>query len=76
MAMKKGKEPGGSEFSHGRGLHPQDEALVPREGYQELHALYRMDSTDPAAQPNYKGERDRTDKETTIPTREKGDPFR
>lgn len=72
-ARKPGLEPGGTEFSHGKGLMSNtDRGYVPME-YEEHHSLYRMDSLDPGATPSYDGTgRDRDDRETTTPVREKG----
>ena len=73
MAVRKpGYEPGGTEFAHGKGLMaPLERGYEPRE-YEVLHAQYRVDSIEPESSENYLGIGDRTDKETTIPVREKG----
>jgi len=53
MVLKKGVEPGGSEFSHGKGLMPPEERdYVPMEWEQHLASM-QTDSTDPSAEVNY-----------------------
>lgn len=73
MATKRpGTEPGGSEFSHGKGLMaPEERGYLPME-YEQLHAQFRVDPDDPAASANYRGIGDRSDKPTTPPVRESG----
>lgn len=54
MVLKKGIEPGGSEFSHGKGLMPPLERdYEPRE-YEQHLASMQTDSTDPNATVDYR----------------------
>lgn len=76
MATRKpGTEPGGSEFSHGKGLmSPLDRDYIP-EGYETLRAYWQVDSVDPEAELDYNPTRPRQDhKDITNPTRETGKP--
>lgn len=53
MVLKKGVEPGGSEFSHGKGLMPPEErGYEPMEWEQHLASM-RTDPTDPSAEISY-----------------------
>lgn len=73
MATKRpGFEPGGSEFSHGKGLMPPPHRGYEPMEYEQLHAQFRVDPDDPTAQANYDGIGDRFDKPTTPPVRETG----
>jgi len=73
MALRKpGYEPGGTEFSHGKGLMAPEERGYPPREYEQLHAQFRVDPDDPAAVANYRGLGDRSDKATTPPVREVG----
>lgn len=73
MAMQRDQEPKDSEYSHGRGLMPPT-SLADPSGYEQMRAIYAMDSTDASATPNYEGLGYRTDKGVTIPVRETGTP--
>lgn len=74
MATKRpGKTPGNSEFSHGKGLMPNPAHADPKD-YELLHAQFRTDNMNEAAEANYFGINDRTDKPTTVPVRETKEP--
>lgn len=72
MAMKRDQEPKDTEYNHGRGLMPPLSLQPEPKGYEQLHALYRMDSVDPGAVPSYDGTGNRTDIPVVTPVRADG----